>query len=1142
MDRCEEGPTAEGIRLSASDLANHLACRHLTALDLAVAHGRLRPPVWRDPALVVLQQRGVLHERSFVEHLRSQELVIVELEEEGSPASSFERTGAAMRSGAEVIVQATLVSGRWLGRADVLLRVDRPSALGAWSYVVIDTKLARETRAGTILQLSLYSEIVGEIQGILPEYMYVVPPGRGFEPETFRVHDFLAYYRFVKQRLEEAVDHGCGDRATYPEPTAHCDICRWWSVCDGKRREDDHLSFVAGISKLQRRELQTWNVTTLEGLATLSIPLQQRPRRGASEGYVRMREQARLQLEGRNRNEPVYELLPREPERGLARLPVPSRGDMFFDIEGDPFVGEHGLEYLFGYVALDESGEPQYHWRWGLGREEERIAFGWFVDAVLARWSRFPDLHIYHFAPYEPVAIKRLMGRHSWREDEVDRMLRAGLFVDLYSTVKQSVRAGVERYSIKDLEAFYSYGRTIPLREASANLRRLEMALELDQAADVGEETLEAVRAYNRDDCMSAIRLRDWLECLRSDLVDRGEEIARRGLQIGDPSEFVDERQRRVDEVKTALLRGVSTDPAARSTEQHSCWVLAELLDWHRRESKAPWWEYFRLRDLAAEELLHEKAALSGLAFVDRVGGTEQCPIDRYRYPPQDTELREGDSVHTGNLDVGIVHAINFVGREVDIKKRGAAKDVHPDAIFAHSIVSTAVLSDALLRLGKWITDHGIDAAGKHRAARDLLLNKHPRIREGSQLRRDGEDTVAAARRLALVLDGGVLPIQGPPGAGKTYTGARMICELVQAGRTVGVTAVSHKVIRNLLDTVVDAAREEGIRVQCIEKVADKPSADTAAVQEVSKNEQILAALSNREADVAGATAWLWARQEFLEAVDVLFVDEAGQMSLADVLAVSQAARSVVLLGDPQQLEQPQQGSHPEGTNVSALEYLLGVHKTIPTERGLFLEETWRLHPAICALTSELFYENRLRSRQGLERQALLGDTCFAGAGLWFVPVLHEGNQSCSAEEVERVAELVNLLIRVGVSWTDREGCVRPLQMNDVLIVAPYNAQVADIGERLPGARVGTVDKFQGQEAPVVIYSMTTSSPEEAPRGMEFLYSLNRLNVATSRGRCACILIANPRLFEPECKSPRQMQLANAFCRYVELARIVNLP
>jgi uncharacterized protein len=368
-----------------------------------------------------------------------------------------------------------------------------------------------------------------------------------------------------------------------------------------------------------------------------------------------------------------------------------------------------------------------------------------------------------------------------------------------------------------------------------------------------------------------------------------------------------------------------------------------------------------------------------------------------------------------------------------------------------------------------------------------------------------------------------------------------MICELVRRGLRVGVTAVSHKVVRNLLNAVTRAAKKHKQRVRCAQRVPSEGEEQTS-IEEITNNGEILERLGDRDIDVVGGTAWLWAREEAQNAVDVLIVDEAGQMSLANVLAVSTAARSIVLLGDPQQLEQPQQGSHPDGTDVSVLDHVLGADKTIPSERGIFLPETWRLAPTICAFTSELFYESRLRSRGGLERQKLVGTAPFEGAGLWTVHAGHEGNQNSSPEEVNIIGRIVSALLRPGAQWIDSKGVSHALRPSDILVVAPYNAQVTLLGETLGsrGIRVGTVDKFQGQEAPVVIYSMATSKPEDAPRGMEFLYSLNRLNVATSRAQCACILVASPSLFEPECKSPRQMRLANALCRYVELATLAN--
>jgi uncharacterized protein len=1146
---------ADTLRLSATDLANHLACRHLTVLDRGAAEGRWKPPDWFRPEADVLRQRGLEHERAFLAHLEREGRRITRLDEEDPERRGLERTVAAMYAGAEVIAQATLADGRWLGRADVLLKVERPSGLGPWSYEALDTKLARETKAGAILQLCLYSELLETIQGARPERMHVVPRRPGFPLESYRVEDYVAYYRLVRRRLEEAVDAAEGEgAATYPEPVPHCDVCRWFPRCDRRRRADDHLSLVAGISRLQTRELQGRRLDTLAALAVEPLPIAWKPDRGARDGYVRIREQARVQLAGRTEKRHLHELLPPAPGRGLACLPAPSPGDVFLDLEADPYVDEGGLEYLFGWAIAEappdgtaalDAGRPVYHARWALDRPAERRGFEALIDTILARWAADPHLHVYHYGAYEPGALKRLMGRHATREAEVDRLLRAGRFVDLHAIVKQSLRASVEQYSIKQLEPLHGFERRQPLDEAGAALRVIQRGLELGIPIDAGDQHARIVEAYNREDCLSARALRDWLETLRAGLEAGGAEIPRPAEAPGDPNQEIGERERRSRELAARLLEGVPGDPAERSQDQQALWLLAHLLDWHRREEKAPWWEYYRLRELSDEDLLDETAALSGLEHVERRPASGRAPVDRYRFPAQETSIREGDKLHLPLPDgrgFGEVVGIDLVTHTVDVRKRGACADLHPASVFAHDTVPANQQAEALMRLGGWVAEHGVDAPGPHRAARDLLLGRRPRLARhaGGPLEEPGEGGVRAARRLALTLDHGALAIQGPPGSGKTFTGARMICDLVRAGRKVGVCAVSHKVIANLMKEVVKAAGEERVRVPCLRKINQKSEAPDPGIEETTDNAVARDALRTGRARVVGGTAWMWAREEFLEAVDVLFVDEAGQMSLANVLAIAQCARNLVLLGDPRQLEQPIQGSHPEGTAVSALDHVLGGAQTIPEDRGLFLEETWRLPPAICALTSELFYEGRLRPHAGVERQRLAGDLPFADGALWFVPAEHDANQSASREEVEIAARLVRTLVESGARWTDRDGRARPLGFDDVLVIAPYNAQVADLIGSLPrGARVGTVDKFQGQEAPVVIYSMTTSTPEDAPRGMEFLYSPNRFNVATSRAQCACIVVGSPRLFEPDCRSPRQMKLANAFCRYLEVAREV---
>jgi uncharacterized protein len=1190
---------AELLRLSATDLANHLGCMHLSRLDLAVAEGLARRPHRRDPIVELLTARGREHEAAYLKHLRAQKLGVVEIRS-APGVDNVDGTLAAMRDGAEVIYQAPLGDERWYGRADFLRKVPQPSALGAWSYEVTDAKLATETRAGTILQLCVYSSLLERLQGTAPERAHVVAPHHRFQPETYRLADFAAYYRLVKRRLEGAI--GARTVTTYPEPTQHCDVCDWWSLCNARRRADDHLCFVAGISRLQIKELRSrLHVDTLERLGELRpVP---KPTRGSREALERARDQAAIQLSARRLQTRQHEVLPLGDEHGFLRLPAPSRGDLFLDLEGDRLALDGGREYLFG--VSDTRGI--YAPLWATNAVEEKRAFERVVDRIIDAFRVDAAMHVYHFGAYEPTAFKRLSGRYATRESELDVMLRAELFVDLHTIVKHSLRASVETYSLKDLEQFYGLAREQDLRAATASRRALEWAIEMredlrlcvrDEPAAARQPQLELgfdgpperenefaehiaiVERYNRDDCVSTARLRDWLEELRAAAESaRGARIERPELRSGEASVDVAEVTEETQRVMAALLDGVPVDAEERSEEQQARWLLAQLLEWHRREEKAAWWEYFRLLELPLEDYDDERSALAGLKFSATVGGSPRRPIHRYTFPPQEHDVRRGDEVcvpPTGRV-IGKIDAVDIGAHTVDIEHAGRYADARPDRAFIRRMVSPKPKPSVLLEIARCVAERGIDADGPYRAARDLVLRRPPRLVRGSRgLRpepaaragapriialdaaRSARDRQRAATvatrpievdaevreaiRLAFELDHGVLPIQGPPGTGKTFTGSHMIVELIKAKKKVGVTAVGHETIRNVLRAVCARAAEQGLAdFQCLHKGKAKDD-NPAALHAVDDNDRIAALFASDAYSLLGGTSWLWANERFRDSVDVLFIDEAGQMSLADVLAVSAGAKSLVLLGDPQQLEQPQQASHPPGAAASALEHLLGGAKTIAAERGLFLQQTRRLHPAICAFTAEVFYESRLTSHAKLEHQAVLAPSGSAaerlgGAGLVYVPVAHDGNQARATEEVDAVAGLVDALTAPGVRYRNADGDEQPLARADLMVVAPYNAQVTALTERLPGVRVGTVDKFQGQQAPVVIVSLTTSTPEDAPRGMDFLYSANRLNVATSRARALCILVGSPRLFEPDCRTPLQMRLANAFCRYRELAR-----
>lgn len=1124
------------FQLSASDLVGYLNCRHLTELERQVAQGGLKRPAFHDPFMELLLQRGNIHETQFVEHLVSAGIDVVRIDGTGIAPSQINATAEAMRRGVQVIVQGALANGSWVGRADILRRIPQPSLLGDWSYEAIDTKLAQQTRGGTLLQLCLYADLLAALQGHWPEYVYVVTPGSDFPSHQFRTSSFAAYYRFVKRALELTL--GLSDVNSYPEPVEHCDICRWRGECEASRRSDDHLCLVAGITKVQRAELLRHGVHTAASLAAEPLPLRWKPSRGVRQSYERVREQARVQVEARTQAQPVYEMIPPSPGVGLAHLPTPSTGDIFFDLEADPFVGEGGLEYLFGYVYADDQGRRHYAGEWATSRAHEQHAFESFIDFVVARWAKFPDMHIYHYAPYEPGALKRLMGRYASRETEIDRMLRGGLFVDLFTVVRQAVRAGIESYTIKNLEVFYDFLRSTPLSDVRKALINVQTALELETTPQISDADREAVTAYNRDDCLSALKLRDWLESLRDQLVRSGTVIERPAPKEPDASETLDERQQKVADLIARLTADIPADPSLRSAEQQARWNLAYSLDWHRRELKPVIWEKYRLAELPEDELTDERPAVTGLTLEGIVGGTTKAPICRYRFPSQDVDLRTETTFYIAGTteSFGDLTDYSLADRTLDIKKRSKMADVDPSAIYGIKIIDPGVIPETLFKIGEHVANHGLAGEGAYRAARDLLLRRPP-VQGDDVLRRINESVLDAAVRVVKDMPAGVLAIQGPPGAGKTYTAAHMICALVRAGKKVGVTANGHAIIRTVLDKALIEAKRAGVAVACVQKPKKKQD-DVDGIRFTQSNPDFFSLL-NTSCQVGGGTTFLWARPEAAEAVDVLFVDEAAQISLANVLAVSHACKTLVLLGDPRQLEQPMQGSHPDGTDVSALDYILNGKQTIGDDQGLFIEETRRLHPDICRFTSELFYEGRLRSHPGLERQTIRSTSRVSGTGLRFLPVSHDGNQSSAPEEAEKIKQLVGEILSVGSSWIDREGNEHPVRPKDILIIAPYNAQVFELQERLPGFHIGTVDKFQGQEAAIVIYSMTTSSHADAPRGMEFLYSSNRLNVATSRAMCLCVLVGSPALFEPECKTPRQMELANAFCRYRELAKVI---
>jgi len=858
-----------------------------------------------------------------------------------------------------------------------------------------------------------------------------------------------------------------------------------------------------------------------------------------SEGvWERLHQQAELQVEERKTTRPVHELIECDQAGlGLAALPEPSPGDLFFDMEGDPFIEDGGLEYLFGITEVAD-GRPQFTALWGHDRASEKVAFETLIDLIMARLERDPSLHVYHYAQYEPVALKQLMSRHATREDQVDRLLRAGVFVDLYQVVRQGVRVSRENYSLKSLEVFYMPARAEEIADAVGSIVAYERWRETRDPAE-----LTNIAAYNQRDCESTWRLRGWLEGLRDEwLQTRGWTLPRPQRRSGDPSEGLANTNAETQALVAQLTDGVPVDPVARSPDAAARWLLAQLLDWHRREDKSAWWAFYDRQAKTDDDLVDDAEAIGCIRHLGAVRSEKKSAVHRYAFDAaQEYKLGLGDTPcdpRTGK-SCGTIVALDDAAGTLDLKRRPTMADIdHPTSLIPPGPIQTTVMRDALRRLAAWVVADGVDTPGSYRACRDLLLRLSPRLIAGSHgtaLVDATEDPVEAAMRIVRSLNSSMLPVQGPPGAGKTYTGAQIIVDQVRRGHRIGVCATTHRAIGELLTAVTKVASEEATPVRILQKCDEDERCLQPSIRHTAQNGDVDQALAGHDVDVVAGTAWLFCRPELAGALDLVVIDEAGQMSLATALGVGTATHNLVLLGDPQQLAQPSRGIHPPGAAVSSLEHVLAGKETLPLDKGVFLPTTRRMHPDVCAFISTAFYDGRLMSNPDCARQRIDGNGLLSGTGLRLAPVAHVGNRTWSPEEVAATRALVDTLL--GASWVDAGGQSRPLRLDDILVVAPYNLHVRKLREALPnGIRVGTVDKFQGQEAPVAIYAMATSSAEDVPRNLEFLFSRNRLNVAVSRARALAITVSSPLLLQAGCHTPEQLRLVSALCRFASMA------
>ena len=1076
------------ILFSATDLMRFMGCAHATHLDLLRLRGEGPEPGQDTEDAALLQKQGDAHEAAHLAKLKAAGRHVIEIDR-GDLAANAEETRAALATGAAVVFQGAFLASNWGGWSDFLERVERPSVLGPFSYEVADTKLKRQPHPKHVLQLVLYSDLLTEIQGVAPEFAHV-ELGTG-ERATLRLADYAHYARAARARLEAFVAEPA---ATRPVPCSDCALCRWAVHCSSVWDAEDSLFNVANIAKGQVKKLEAAGISTMAGLATHVGSI----RGMANETLEKLRTQARLQ-NARKVGAPHYELRPPQFGKGFDLLPAPQPGDLFYDIEGDPHY-EGGLEYLHG-VWFDGG----FRAFWAHDHKAEAWALSELLDFFRDRLASFPQARIYHYAPYEITALRRLTAKYGIGEAFLDRLLRERRFVDLYAVVRGGLICSEPNYSIKSLEAFYGLERKGEVKTAGGSVVAYEHWRETGE-----QQILDEIEDYNRIDCVSTERLRDWLV-----------EIRPEGPwpQLIEPADAKESEE----DIEAQALR--SQLAASRLPEDRQS-MLFDLGMFHKREAKPAWWAIFDSLGKDDEDLIDDLDALGGLVATGSAEPVKRSVQRSYRFPAQESKLRGGKKASIPTLEGFTsvsIEAFDRTGRTITLKIGAARADLLADRLTLHpdKPINADVIASAL----RDVID---DQCGprSYRAVDDLLSQSAPRLTGAGPILLQGDvvaGTIAAVGRM----DETVMPIQGPPGTGKTHVTARAILSLVRAGKRVGVASNSHEAIRNVLIGCLKALEDVDLPIDL--KVIHKVSGDEDGYPQdcpIRRTNDNAEAASGGQ--VVGGTAFFFAREENTQAFDWLFVDEAGQVGLANMAAMGRAARNIVLVGDPRQLPQVIQGAHPAPANLSCLEWMLGEHATIPPDRGIFLGVTRRMHPEVNRFISDQVYEGRLESHPDTARQAVTG-TSFPEAGAYWVPVAHEGNAQVALEEVEAIQAAVEELLTG--AWTEKDGMTRPIRQSDIIVVAPYNAQVNALREALPEAiRVGTVDKFQGQEAPVCLVSMTASSAEETSRGMNFLFSLNRINVAVSRAKGLALVFGAPRLREAKCDTVEQLRLVNTLC------------
>ena len=1117
------------IFISPSDLNNFVSCKYHAFNDLNEHVKKLKK---KDPSedMKLWRRYGDEHEAKHLKLLKEKYSNNITIDPKKSDEDRFNNTIDAIKKGFDLIYKAYFIEDQFRGEADFLIKTNVKSDLGDYSYEVYDTKVTKNLKPKHVLQITAYSYLISKITGVLPKQMYLID-GKS-EYHTYKVHEFLDYFNFTKNKFEDFIKEENKEKL-YPENCNHCNYCIWQDECLKIWEGDNYINQVARINKSQITKLKKEGIDTVEKLAKADIEkIKSKINRLSLE---RLHQQANLQEEKRLTGVSKYVVLDQIEGQGFYKMPKPNDGDLFFDIEGFPESNKRNLEYLHGLYFKDKGKKTfKYFYVKDNTRESEFEIFKDLINFLKKRFDQYPDAYIYHYNDYETRALKELASEYSGVFPEgnnlVDFLLRNQKFVDLYRVVEHTLRTSEKDLSLKSLEKFYRKEREANIKTAADSIRLFD-----NWCSTKDDKIREDIIHYNEEDCVSTGDLRDFLLDKKPNdipyftpkLDDEEDEKKQTKARKNPNKKTVQE----VEEEELQLIEKLNKSKKDKAILDN----LIDLVGFHRREAKPDNWRYYDRLDKTPELLEDDSECLANCIFKEEIIDKETDQTKYiYQFETQNFKIKEGDSAlelfeENNYGKVGEITEDEDDGNFVEIISNNKAK---PPEIFTFKPSGSPPTDPIREALNKFLGEYADSKDFRFKCGLDILENNFPdvlNIKKGEKIFDEKKDLIEEAKKTVKNLNSSYLLVQGPPGAGKTYISAHMIVSLIKAGKKVGVTSNSHKAINNLLAQVEEVTDFEFRGFKKISKKEDKLNGkfieDINKVGKEGYDPYLLFA----------GTAWLFSNEDLNQKLDYLFIDEAGQVSLANTLAMCTSTKNIVLIGDQMQLSQPIKGTHPGIAGKSSLEYLLEGYDTIPPEKGIFLNETRRLNKNICEFISSSFYESRLKPHPVTnERHVKLKLDKIKDEGINFIPMSHENNTQKSIEESDCIKDLMGKII--GKKCKDKaESKERNLELNDILVVAPFNMQVNNLTRNLPeNSKVGTIDKFQGQEAKIVFISMTASDPENIPRHKGFLFSRNRLNVGISRAECVTFILFNPNLLNTSCQKIEEMRLINNFCKLLK--------